>query len=140
MTMEAAVHGRLGRDPEQRTTRTGNPMCVASLAVDVTAYNADAPMTLWVSVTAFGDAAELLSKHGKGDMLSVHGRMTLSRWEDAAGNDRETWQMVVESIVSARTARPGNRRKRTKKSGNAHQDHAPSSVAPFDDPIPDMGG
>lgn len=38
--MQAAIYGRLGRDPETRTTSNDNQMVTSSIAVDVTGHNA----------------------------------------------------------------------------------------------------
>lgn len=35
MTMVASIHGRIGQDPVERTTKSGSAMTTASVAVDV---------------------------------------------------------------------------------------------------------
>ena len=112
--MQAALHGRLGRDPQPRATASGNPMTVASLAVDVTPRDAETEEVLWVSLVTFGRLAEQLARHKKGEMLSAAGRLVLNRWTGNDGQERTTWEMVADSLVSARTVRPGGGRKKTK--------------------------
>ena len=41
MTMQCATYGRLGKDPESKTTRNDKAMATASIAVDVTPGNSD---------------------------------------------------------------------------------------------------
>lgn len=119
--IQIAVYGRLGDDPKAISTRTGKPMSVGSLACDP-GDDVDGP--LWVGIVAFGRQAEALSKHHKGDLLSVSGRLQRHQWEQN-GERREQLQAVADSIVSARTVRPGGRKK------------APEPPTAFeDDPMP----
>jgi len=78
--IRASLYGRLGSDPKPITTRTGNAMTRASLAVDVAASNAEQDETEWVTALAFGRLAEALAKHAKGDMVAVSGRFERNRW------------------------------------------------------------
>ena len=102
--MQAAIHGRLGKDAQTIATRTGNPMAAASVAVDVSTRDTEA--TVWVRVTAFGKLAEQLQRHVKGDTISAAGRLELSKWTDANGTERESWNLTAASLVSARSVRP----------------------------------
>ena len=132
--MQASLYGRLGKDAQVIATKTGNPMCAASVAVDVSGRDGEA--TLWVRVLAFGKLAELLQGHAKGDTLAASGRLELSRWQSEDGTERESWQMVAAHLHSARTARPGG------KGRGAPQEEPPkgprtppSASAPFDDDL-----
>ena len=88
-------------------------MVTASLALDVDRLTDDrksAPW--WLNLVAFGAQAESLERHDKGEMISVIGPLERSYWTDQNGEVRESWGMVVESLVSARTVRPGHRKAR----------------------------
>jgi len=140
MTMQASVHGRLGNDPKPIQTKTGNPMCTASIAVDVSERDQEA--TIWIKVVAFGRLAELLERHAKGETLNAAGKLTLSKWTTTEGVERETWQLIADSIVSARSTRPGGgqRRPQQPQSRPAQQRASASFQAPaFADAIPDFG-
>lgn len=126
MTMQAAIHGRLGKDPQPIATKTGTPMASASVAVDVSARDQEA--VLWVRITAFGRTAEDLLRHQKGDMVSAAGRLELQRWTSNDGTQREQWQMVADALVSARTVRPRGGKPRTESRGPAR-----AEAVPFDD-------
>ena len=156
-----AVYGRLGTDPREHETRKGGAMATASLAVDVPDRSRDAEEgateTLWLRVTAFGRVAQDLAGHAKGDPVSVSGRLQFSRWTDRDGDEHEQWQIVADALVSARTVRPGGRR-RSEGDGNgrdrddgrrrgegagwpgvtepAPEPPASSAPADFDDDIP----
>lgn len=121
-----AAWGRLGQDPKAVETKTGKAMTVTSMAVSL-----GEEQTFWLGLVAFGVAAEALLKHAKSDCLSVSGRLQKRSWTDREGKAREDLQLVVESLISARTVRPG--RKSAKSNGASK---APSPAVPFDDPLP----
>jgi single-strand DNA-binding protein len=100
--IRASVHGRLGSDPVQRETRGGGAMVTVSIAVNV-AKPGDDSATEWFSLVAFGKAAEALAQHGKGDLVSAMGSMTRSTFQGRDGEERTSWSLVAESLISART-------------------------------------
>lgn len=137
--MHASFYGRLGKDAQPIETKTGKAMTAASVAVDMSSRDGEA--TLWVRVIAFGAAAELLAKHGKGDALSATGRLELSRWKGEDGTERESWQMIADHFVSARTARPRGDKAATAPAPGGRPKPGPRAgqpveSPPFDDEIP----
>lgn len=55
----------------------------------------------------------------KGDVASVSGTMQVSQWTGQNGETRQGYQVIADSVISARAARPGgNRRKTTGTQGN----------------------
>ena len=114
MTAQIVAYGRLGQAPRQIATRTGTPIAVGSIACDIS-EDADGP-PLWLGVVAFGNTADALLRHGKGDLLSVSGRLQRRTWTDSEGATREQLQCIADAIVSARTVRLGGGRKRGKRS------------------------
>ena len=107
MTAQIAAYGRLVDDPQVKQTSKGTPMTLARMAVSLPCSQAqDGQATLWLSVIAFGKQADFLAKHQKGDVASVSGTMQVS-------------QVIADSVISARAARPGgSRRKTTGTQGN----------------------
>ena len=83
---------------------------------------------MWVRLVAFGKQSDALARHRKGDMVAAMGRLTQSVWTDREGRERESWQMVVEALVSARAVRPGGGRKKA-------QARPEREAAPFDDEL-----
>ena len=55
-----------------------------------------------LNVIAFGRMAEVLGKHGKGQSMTVSGRLQGQMY-----NDEVRYSIVADSIVSARAAQPG---------------------------------
>ena len=102
--IRAAIHGRLGSDPAQRQTRAGSAMVTTSVAVNV-ARTGEEPATEWFNLVALGAAGELLAQHCKGDLVEVMGPLTRSTFTDREGNQRASWGVLVEALLSARTAR-----------------------------------
>jgi single-stranded DNA-binding protein len=112
LTAQLACHGRLGGDPERRTAASGTDWCNCSIAVDLNDNRIEDGAATWLKIVAFGRTAE-------GDVVSVSGRLQLSRWKTAEGVDREQLQVIADSIVSAKSVRPGGGRRR--ESGNLDQ-------------------
>ena len=158
MTAQIAVHGRLGRDPRAIDTSSGKPMATASLAVTVEARvsGETGEGTLWLDVLTFGRVADDLTRHAKGDMVSISGRLQLARYTNRDGETRENWQCIADSLVSAKSVHPrGGARTAgggtapsskgqrtvwpTSGSGGPTTPEPPPHVdadLPFDDPIP----
>lgn len=111
--MAASAYGRLA-STKQVETRTGTTMAVAQLAVEVPDRSGDGH-TLWLGIVCFGRTAEALLRHSKGDLLSVVGRVQFNAYTDREGTEREQLQIIADAIVSARTVRPGGKRKTTTK-------------------------
>lgn len=108
MSGQVAVYGRFGSDPVSRTSQAGKPWATASIAVDLGDGEDEGPT--WFGVVAFGRVADTLCRHSKGDLVSVSGRLKLNRWQDGSGNDREQLQVIADTVISARSVRPGGRR------------------------------
>lgn len=109
MSAQIAAYGRLGADPVQRQSQSGKPWATASLAVQI-GEGDDAPPQ-WFQLVAFGRSAETLARHAKGDLVSVSGRLQLNRWQDRDGKDHERLQIVADAVLSARSVRPGGRKR-----------------------------
>lgn len=88
-----ALVGRLGRDPELRTTAGGTPVCNLSLAVDGRGEDA----VSWIEVTLFGKSAEAAAEHlAKGRRIGVQGRLEQRRWQAQDGSNREKVGVVAD--------------------------------------------
>lgn len=144
--IQASIYGRLGADPVERQTQGGKAMVTVSIAVNAGRADA-AEETAWISVAAFGRNASALARHQKGDLLAAMGSLHRSRFTGRDGQERESWSLTVDSIMSARTVRPAGGRKHGRPSavvaGDDH--HVGAGVAattssddgaPFDDPLP----
>lgn len=139
MTAQTSIYGRLTADPQPHQTRTGTAMTSAKMAVDLPCKeDPEGKATWWVSLLAFGKQAELLASHSKGDMLSASGQLQMNRWKAQDGTLRETHQLIADTLISAKTVRPGKKSNTVK---NQSPDLPPPSNAyddkpQFDDDIP----
>ncbi|ENI7981376.1 single-stranded DNA-binding protein [Escherichia coli] len=120
MTAQIAAYGRLVDDPQVKQTSKGTPMTLARMAVSLPCSQAqDGQPTLWLSVLAFGKQADQLAGHEKGNVISVSGTMQISQWTGQNGETRQGYQVIADSVISAKTVRPGgSRRKTTGTQGN----------------------
>lgn len=135
------IYGRLAADPTEKTTKTRKPMALASVAVDVTGQRAEDgdPETLWVSVLAFGNQVDALLKARKGEMVAAIGKLTRSRYTGRDDIERESWTLLAESVITAKSARPSCGRQRP-NGDDRQRDQAPTQRQPpaqdFNDSIP----
>lgn len=141
MTAHVSAWGRLGREPQEIATSNDKTMAVASIALDIADPRQDDPAPLWLGVVAFGKYAEALLKHDKGECISVSGRLQRRTYQDRSGETREQLQVVADAVVSARTVRPGGRKKSdqaTQATRELYSEPDAAGGAPFDDPLPDF--
>ncbi|AOO57163.1 single-stranded DNA-binding protein [Raoultella ornithinolytica] len=110
MTAQISAYGRLMADPQTRTTGKGTSMAMARLAVALPCNAAESgEATFWLGVIAFGKQADALAKHRKGDLVSVAGNMQLNQWAGQDGGTQQGYQVIADSVLSARTVRPGGK-------------------------------
>ncbi|EKK9838432.1 single-stranded DNA-binding protein [Salmonella enterica] len=138
MTAQIAAYGRIAADIQTKTTSNGNNMAFTRMAVSLpcrTAENGEAVM--WLGVTAFGKQADALAKHQKGDFVSVSGQLQINQWTGQDGGTHSGYAMVADSVISARTVRPGgNPQKSTGKKPPAQATTPNHDEPPFPDDIP----
>jgi single-stranded DNA-binding protein len=106
-------------------------MVTASIAVNV-ARDGEEAVTEWFNGVAFGRVADELGRHHKGDHVAVTGRLTRSTFT-RNGEDRTSWGVTIEQIVSARTVRPGARAKRAEDLFRAPEPPRSGAVLPRDE-------
>ncbi|MGK3418841.1 single-stranded DNA-binding protein [Escherichia coli] len=137
MTAQIAAYGRLVDDPQVKQTSKGTPMTLARMAVSLPCSQAqDGQATLWLSVIAFGKQADFLAKHQKGDVASVSGTMQVSQWTGQNGETRQGCQVIADSVISARTARPGGKKGQQGQATDA-LNRAKQQTGQHDDPYGD---
>lgn len=140
MTAQIAAYGRLVADPQLKTTSKGTQMAMASMAVPLPCSQADdGTATMWLSVLAFGRQANALAKHQKGELVSVAGNMQVSQWTGQNGETRQGWQVIADSVISARTARtarPGGKKGQQGQATDA-LNRAKQQTGQHDDPYGD---
>jgi single-stranded DNA-binding protein len=106
-------------------------MITASIAVNV-ARPGEPEVTEWINLVAFGKAGEALARHQKGDLVAVMGPLTRLNFVARDGTERTSWSLTVDSLVSARTVRPGGRRPPS-ASPAARRETPRGAIHPHDD-------
>ena len=142
MNAHVAACGRLNMDPDLRTTKAGKSWATARMAIAISQpYGADEdadPPILRLSITAFGQTAETLACHVRGECLSVAGRLEMRSHKSRGGELREGWTCIADSVIGPRSPRPrGGGKSQSGNDGAAARPAAtPDPVhVPLDDPI-----
>ncbi len=103
--------GRLGRDPELRTTASGAGIAYLSVATSERwtdrASGERRERTEWHQVVVFREGAvRFIREHlRKGDLVFVEGGLRTRRWTDQDGRERFTTEIVASNVQLL--ARPG---------------------------------
>lgn len=91
------IAGRLGREPELRTTQSGKRVASFSVAVDI-GYG-DSKNTEWYEVSAWEHAADFASKYlKKGDSVLCEGTMRSRSYTDSNGNKKKVWEVSARNV------------------------------------------
>lgn len=97
----AQIIGRLGKDPEMRSTASGVPVANFSVATSeaYTKNNQKVETTEWHRVTAWNKTGELAAKYlRKGSLVYVEGRIQTREYTDKAGHKSYATEIVAMNI------------------------------------------
>jgi single-strand DNA-binding protein len=97
--------GRLGNDPQLRTTPSGEPVANFNLAIDQ--GFGERKTTVWVRIAVWGKQAEACTQYlSKGDMACVHSEnFRVSTWKAQDGTPQGQLEVTarrVEFIITKR--------------------------------------
>lgn len=98
---KAILMGRLGRDPEVKSTQAGGAVCSVSVATNEREKQGQewVEVTEWHAVVAFGRTAELMAERlKKGDPVLVDGRMKTRRWTGKDGVEKMRTEVVADRV------------------------------------------
>ncbi|MBN1550920.1 single-stranded DNA-binding protein [bacterium] len=93
--------GRLGRDPELKTSESGTSIVNFPLAFHEYRQNNGERKTVthWFNCCAFGSLAEICSEFiHKGSRIGIHGQLRQSNWETKEGDKRSSVEILVRDI------------------------------------------
>ena len=91
------VQGRMTRTPELRVTNNGKS--VASFTIAWSEKFGDTERKLFLPCVVWGKSAEFVSKFFvKGQEAVVEGKLTTRKWQDKEGNNRETTELIANSV------------------------------------------
>jgi single-strand DNA-binding protein len=97
--------GRLGRDPEIRTTQSGAKVANFSLAVSEKYKDKSGQKqekTEWVNVVCWNEGliSVIESYLSKGTQVYISGKMQTRKWSDQSGNNKYTTEIVMQGFDS----------------------------------------
>ncbi len=109
MLNKVILQGRLGSDPELRTTPAGVEVATVNIAVDRDRKDANGErQTDWVTIVAWRNTAKFLSTYfQKGRMILVEGRLQMRNYTDRDGNKRTAAEVVADNIYFGDSRRDG---------------------------------
>ncbi len=97
------IVGRLGRDPELRSTQSGQAVASFSIATNErwTGKNGEPEeRTEWHNIVVWGRQAELCRDYlAKGSQVYLEGRLQTREYTDRDGNQRKATEIVARDIV-----------------------------------------
>lgn len=97
MLNKAILNGRLTKAPELKQTNSGKDVCSFTIAVD---RNRDREKTDFVPIVAWGKTAEFVNQwFGKGDLITIVGRIEVRNYEDKNGNKRTATEVIAEEAL-----------------------------------------
>lgn len=144
MLNKIILMGRLGKDPELRTTPAGVPVASMTLAVDRDFKDKETgeKATDWFDVVVWRNTAEFVAKHfTKGRVAIVEGRLQMRDWTDKDGNKRRSAEVVADNVYFG-----DSKREEQSQSGYGQQSYAKQSYSqpsygqyqelPNDGPLP----
>ena len=97
MLNKAILNGRLTKAPELKQTQNGKSVCGFTIAVD---RSRDREKTDFVPIVAWGKTAEFVNQwFGKGDLITIVGRIEVRNYEDKNGNKRTATEVIAEEVL-----------------------------------------
>ena len=94
---QVTIIGRLGKNPELRSTTNGTPVCTLSIAVD-NAGNEKGEAG-WFDVVCWGKLAESVCQYlHKGSRVAVSGRLQQRKWKTDGGDNRSVVEVVAFAV------------------------------------------
>ena len=97
MLNKAILNGRLTKAPELKQTNSGKSVCGFTIAVD---RNRDREKTDFIPIVAWGKSAEFVNQwFGKGDLITIVGRIEVRNYDDKNGNKRTATEIIAEEVL-----------------------------------------
>lgn len=100
MLNQVVLMGRLVANPTLRYTQNQTPVASFTIAVDRDYQTGGSErQTDFVECAAWRHTAEFVNKYfTKGQMIVVSGSLQSRKWQDKAGNNRVSWEVVADSV------------------------------------------
>lgn len=131
--IETTAVGRLGNDPEVKTTGNGKTVAEFSVACDV--GFGDNKKTEWLNCVAWEKAGEIIGQYArKGGRMFVKGTPQTDSWEDKNGEKRHKTRLIVrEFIILDSEGGASEERQSPARPASAGRRNAPQAIESDDD-------
>ena len=96
--------GNLGKDPETRTFQNGGKVCNFSIATSESWKHRNTgerqERTQWHNIAIFSEPIAGIAEQylKKGSKVFVEGQLETRKWQDQAGNDKYTTEVVLKNF------------------------------------------
>jgi len=101
--------GRLGKDPEERTTAGGTRVSNFSIATDAFRGNNGDKATEWHRIVVFGKVAEVCNHYlQKGRLVCIEGSLQTRSWEKPPGEKHYMTEIVGSRVTFLDSSKDGN--------------------------------
>ena len=135
------ILGRLGQDPDVRTTASGTQVVNLNVATNELGRADDQgnrqDITEWHRVVLFGRTAEVAAQYlSKGSQVYIEGRLQTRKWQDQNGQDRYSTEIVGNEMqfIGGRPEGGNQGYGQGQSSGGFNQ--APQQQGGFNQPAP----
>ena len=92
--------GRVGADPELRSTKNGTAVVQLRLATDRYSKSNEANETDWHNIICWGKSAEAVARYvGTGDRVHVSGRLQQHSWQTDSGERRSKVEVHASEVI-----------------------------------------
>ena len=99
----AMIIGNVTRDPELRTTATGQNVCSFGIATNqqwTDAQGAKQQRAEYHNIVAWGKLAEICGQYlGKGRKVYIEGRLQTREWETQDAQKRQRTEIVADNMI-----------------------------------------
>jgi single-strand DNA-binding protein len=137
--------GNLGKDPETRSTASGEPITNITVATSESwkdkATGEQKEATEWHKVVFFKRLAEIAGQYlKKGSQVYIEGALRTRKWQDKEGKDRYTTEIVANEMQML-GGKPGGGSGSYERGSSGGRSESPSAVPAvaekdLDDDIP----
>ena len=116
MLNKAILNGRLTKAPELKQTNSGKSVCGFTIAVD---RSRDREKTDFIPIVAWGKTAEFVNQwFGKGDLITIVGRIEVRNYDDKNGNKRTATETIAEEVLFGGSKNTANASEKPAESKN----------------------
>ena len=99
MINSVVLVGRAGQDPEMKYFESGKVKTTFSIAVNRWDSKTKSEVTDWFSIELWDKQAEVAGEYvKKGKLVAIDGRLSSSKWTDAAGTQKERFFIRATSL------------------------------------------